>query len=315
MLPAAELIYDAAWALNIGRRDQQEDAIAADFPLGQGHGFAVLADGMGGHAAGDVASKIVVTEIFAELKMLADDPVALERNIRQTLRDAVTSANYCVEQFVSQNPAASGMGATLVAPVIFEDRLYWVSVGDSPLFLFRDGKLSQINENHSMAAQIDLACSQGLIDKEEADAHPDRQCLTSALAGHEIPQIDCSGTPVTLRPGDIVLAASDGLQFLTDDQIEQVLADLNDRPSAEISAAFFAQLKQLGHPDQDNVSLCVIKIAGSEYLGERTAKPLQNATPVRQENDAQKVKSLTVLVRKNDPNTDKIYCISQKERA
>ena len=315
MLPAADLIYDASWALNIGRREQQEDAIAADFPLGLGHGFAVLADGMGGHAAGDVASKIVVTEIFAELKMQANDPAALEQNIQQTLRDAAQGANFCVEHFASQNPDAVGMGATLVAPVIFEDRLYWISVGDSPLFLFRNGRLSQINENHSMAARIDLACSQGLIDAEEAASHPDRQCLTSALAGHEIPQIDCSGMPFKLHDGDIIVAASDGLQFLTDDQIEQVLLDLNDRPSAEISAAFIAQLKELGDPDQDNVSLCVIKIVSSEELAQKPAQPVQNATPVRLENNERKVKSLTVLVRKNEADSDRIYCVSHKERA
>ncbi|SLN53715.1 PP2C-family Ser/Thr phosphatase [Roseovarius litorisediminis] len=315
MPPTVDLVYDAAWALSPGRREQQEDSVVADFPVGSGLGFAVLADGMGGHAAGDVASKIVVTEVFSELKMLSNDPEMLEENIQVALRQAVLGANFCVEQFAKQNPEASGMGATLVAPVLFDDRLYWISVGDSPLFLFRDGHLSQINENHSWAAKIDLMCSQGLIDRDEAARHPDRQCLTSALAGHEIPHMDCSETPLFLKCGDIVIAASDGLQFLADAQIEQILKDHSDRPSAEISAVLLRNLKDLDHPEQDNVSMCIIKMNQLGDTASIAAKPSSEPVAERRQEDEQRVKSLTVLVRKSKPSECTTYCVSQKERA
>ena len=315
MPPTANLAYDAAWALNQGRREQQEDAIAADFPVGSTHGFGALPDGMGGHAAGDVASKIVVTESFSELKMFADDLVNLEENIQAALHEAALGANYCVEQFAKQTPEANGMGTTLVAPILFDDRLYWISVGDSPLFLFRDGHLTQINENHSMAAQIDLMCSQGLINRDEAETHPDRQCLTSALAGYDIPIIDCSGTPLALQYGDIIVAASDGLQFLSDERIEQVLNDQRDRTSAEISAVLLRELKELDHPEQDNVSLCVIKISHSGEVVSIAAEPVPEPVSERRAEDEQRVKSLSILVRKGKPCSSMVYCVSQKDRA
>ena len=96
MLEEHQYIYDAAPAISVGRRDQQEDAVAIDFAEGAELGFIVLADGMGGHLAGDVASRIVVTEMFSELKMLADDPNDMEQNIGKILNRAVAEANRCV---------------------------------------------------------------------------------------------------------------------------------------------------------------------------------------------------------------------------
>jgi len=140
--------YDVATAISQGKRDHQEDAVVADFSVGVPYGFAVLADGMGGHAAGDVASKIVVTEVFSELKFQSADRLELEQNFRTTLLDVLQSANQCIGAHVNSNPGHKGMGATVVAPVVFEDRLYWISVGDSPLFLVRGDRLRQLNADH-----------------------------------------------------------------------------------------------------------------------------------------------------------------------
>ena len=183
MLSSDKIHYDVASAISLGQREFQEDAIIADFPLGTELGFAVLADGMGGHAAGDIASKIVVTEVFSELKLRSGDPKHMERHISKVLLDAAQTANDCVGAHSSCYPGTRGMGATLVAPVLMGDRLYWVSVGDSPLFLFRDGKLMQLNEDHSMAPQIDYLVRSGVMDPAVAMHHPDRNCLTSVLIG------------------------------------------------------------------------------------------------------------------------------------
>lgn len=261
MRPTAEFHYDAASAISQGRRDQQEDAVAADFPAGAGIGFAVLADGMGGHAAGDVASGIVVTEVFSELKLRAADPGGFERDIGGLLREAASSANDCVAHHVASYPGAYGMGATLVAPVLVGDRLYWISVGDSPLFLFRDGRLRRLNEDHSLTPQIDYLAASGLMPAEEALNHPDRNCLTSVLIGQPIPMIDCPDRPVRLAEGDLVLAASDGLLFLPDERIEAILAAHAGEPSAMIGARLLRALEDLDDPDQDNVSLCVIQVS------------------------------------------------------
>lgn len=265
-MPGSDQVhFDATTAMILGSRDRQEDAVASDFPVGANHGFAVLSDGMGGHSAGDVASQIVVTEMFSELKMLLSAPEATEAAIQAKLSTALQDANKCIEHMASTSPDIAIMGATALVPVIFGLRLYWISVGDSPLYVFRAGTLMQLNDDHSMAPQIDEMQSKGLINSEAARTHPDRSCLTSVLIGNEIPKIDCSGRPFLLEAGDIVIAASDGLQYLSDDRIAEILSIYQARPSAEIIAALLRELEMLGDPDQDNVALCLVKVM--EALG------------------------------------------------
>lgn len=296
MHPPAEFAYDAASALSQGRRETQEDAIAADFPVGAGVGFAVLADGMGGHAAGDVASGIVVTEVFSELKLQASNPDVLERNIAQVLHDAAFGANDCVGHHVASHPRAHGMGATLVAPVLLGNRLYWISVGDSPLYLFRKGQLSRLNADHSLTPQIDFLASRGLMATEDALNHPDRNCLTSVLFGHKIPLIDCPVDPVSLQDGDIVLAASDGLLFLEEVEIEEIVQTYSDRSSSEISNRLLGALADLDDPDQDNTSICVIKV---EDRASRIAKAPLDKTPPMPVPMPRSRDSVTILVTGN----------------
>ncbi|MEM6825320.1 MAG: protein phosphatase 2C domain-containing protein [Pseudomonadota bacterium] len=252
--------FEAASALIQGGRDHQEDAVVTDFPLGSDLGLVVLSDGMGGHAAGDIASKIVMTEVYSELKFQSTDPAAFAAHLPDILRNAALSANDCVRAHIEENPSAYGMGATLVAATLLGDQLNWISVGDSPLYVFRSGELKQVNEDHSMAPQIDLMVTSGMMSADAAVNHPDRNALTSVLAGDEIPKIDCPRAGMTLLHGDIVLAASDGLQFLEDDEIRGVLECDCDKSSATIARHFLAKLDELGDPDQDNTSLAVIKI-------------------------------------------------------
>ncbi|WP_336512046.1 PP2C family protein-serine/threonine phosphatase [Pseudaestuariivita rosea] len=253
-------MYDVTTAISRGQRDYQEDSVVADFNLGNPFGFAVLADGMGGHAAGDVASKIVVTEVFSELKFQFGEPEALEKDIATVLQDVARSANDCINAHVEKNPGHEGMGATLVAPVLFDRRLYWISIGDSPLYLFRKGVLTQLNEDHSMAPQIDVMVKTGQIDEETARNHPDRNCLTSVLMGDRIPKIDCRVDPTKLQAGDILVVASDGVQFLTDRQIQTTINRNKRKSSSQIAEALLGAVHKLKDPDQDNISLTVVKI-------------------------------------------------------
>ena len=256
----AELTYDVAAAVSIGSRDCQEDAIVADFPQGSGYGFVVLADGMGGHAAGDIASRIVVTEVFSELKLQSNDLTRFAREINPILHQAAQVANACVLAHATSHPGTRGMGATLLAPVLLGNRLHWISVGDSPLYLFRDGRLRQLNEDHSLGAQIDQMVRAGAMTEDRGRNHPDRNCLTSVLIGLEIPRIDCPRRPVILAPGDIVIASSDGLQFLRETDIAAILDARRDESSAAIAAALMQAIEELDDPDQDNVALAVIRI-------------------------------------------------------
>ncbi|MEM1064292.1 MAG: protein phosphatase 2C domain-containing protein [Pseudomonadota bacterium] len=262
-------------------RDHQEDAVVSDFPLGSDFGVAVLADGMGGHAAGDVASKIVMTEVYSELKFQSAAPEVLAANMVSVLHGAAESANACLRAHVQENPEAAGMGATLVAVVLNGSRMHWISVGDSPLYLFRNGQLRQLNEDHSMAPQIDFMVNSGLMDSEIGRDHPDRNCLTSVLAGDEIVRIDCPLDPFVLQNGDIVLVSSDGLQFLEHDEIAQTLGTLKDKPATDIASRLLAALEELADPDQDNVSMAVIKVALDETTSGRVAtRPLGRRSAV-----------------------------------
>lgn len=251
--------YDVATALSRGQRDYQEDAVIADFSVGLSFGFAVLGDGMGGHAAGDIASKIVVTEVFSELKFQAGAPEVLEGSIADTLLSAAETANASIAAQIAEDPALRGMGSTLLAPVIFADRLYWISIGDSPLFLYRKGELRQINEDHSMAPQIDLMVKTGQLAPELARDHPDRNALRSVVMGMRIPMIDCKPKPTKLLPGDVVIAASDGLQFLSGQEIAACLAKVGKKRSDEIARVLLSALVELDDPDQDNIAFVVIK--------------------------------------------------------
>lgn len=300
MTQLSEFYYDVASGLSQGRRERQEDAIAIDFPVGMDHGFAVLSDGMGGHNAGDLASGIVVTEIFSALKLQTLSPQELEGKIKQTLCDAVGDANLCLEHVTAQQDARV-MGATLLAPVLFHDRLYWISVGDSPLFLFRDDTLTRLNEIHSMQAEIDALLHKGQISALDAANHPDRECLTSVLMGCDIPRIDCAQTPLQLRDNDILVAASDGLEFLDVNQIATVIGKNQNKQSAEISAALLDEVHRMDDPDQDNVCLCVIKRSRINMV-----KP--------QEHPKTKQSSMTLVSAKVE-NGASIYRISRKVTA
>lgn len=252
--------YDVASGISQGARDYQEDAITSDFPVGAEAGFVVLADGMGGHAAGDVASKIILTEVFSELKFHFADVVSFEARAPEILRNVADLANETLRQHTRSHPETEGMGATLVVPALVENRLWWISIGDSPLFLFRNGRLTQLNEDHSMAPQIDFMVKSGLMDPQVAANHPDRNCLISVLMGTRIPKIDCPTKPFELKQGDIVVCASDGLQFLTNAQIEKVLNKARKTRSTEIAERLLEEITRLDDPDQDNISFTVIKV-------------------------------------------------------
>jgi serine/threonine protein phosphatase PrpC len=260
MWRSPETRFDVASAICQGGRDYQEDAIVTDFPFGADSGIVVLADGMGGHAAGDVASKIVVTEVFSELKFQSAHFAEFENEIPHYLTTAAVNANAMVRDHVSQHPETRGMGATLVSVVLVENRLFWMSIGDSPLYLFRNGTLQQLNEDHSMAPQIDFMVRQGMLDPEAGRNHPDRNCLTSVILGDRVAKSDCPATPMTLQTGDILVVASDGLQYLDDAQIARILHKHRRKTASDIAGYLLEAINTLAHPDQDNCTFSVIKL-------------------------------------------------------
>ena len=183
-----------------GARPYQEDSWALK-TLADGSLLAVVADGMGGHAGGAVASKLAV-EAFVH---------ALEQG--GGLADGLQDANAAVGRAAAGKAALAGMGATLVAAQVRGDEVRWISVGDSPFFLVSAGKLERLNADHSMAPQIDAMVKRGVLTAEEAEHHPGRHTLREAVMGDPLSLIDKGSRKLDLDAR--LLLCSDGVQSLS----------------------------------------------------------------------------------------------------
>lgn len=258
MAPCSEVRLEAATALGLGRRERQEDAVLCDVPRGGAAGIVVLADGLGGHTGGEVASRLAVSTALRELAGHRDAEGALAGDIPALLRVAAEAANHAVLAQAEQAPEVAGMGTTLLVAVVQAGALWWISVGDSPLFVLREGRLRQLNETHALATHLDLLVEVGEMAPEEAAAHPARSCLTSALGADPIERIDCPDGPFALRPGDVVMAASDGLLTLAPEEIGAIAGGAGMR-SADLAGGLLDAVMRAGVREQDNVSLAVLR--------------------------------------------------------
>ena len=270
--------YDVSTAQSQGARERQEDAVAVSCPQGAEFGFAVVSDGMGGHAAGDLASRIIVSEIFAELTLRGRKTLTAPDELSELLKDSVETANSSLQAQIEAYPDQEGMGGTVVATSIVDGGLQWVSVGDSLLYLLRDGMLKRLNDDHSMGPQIDLMAKNGMMDEETARTHPQRNCLTSALTGKDIPELDCPERRMELEDGDIIVLASDGLQSVSEEDIASIVDEAAHRESRDIAAALIDAVAAAGEPDQDNTSVVVLRVYQPEPAVEEVPEPV--AEPV-----------------------------------
>ena len=208
----------------------------------------VIADGMGGQVSGDTASRTVV-KTFIETY---SDTTGL---ITDRLRACLKAANNALASAIDAHPELDGMGTTAVAAVISQRGLEWISVGDSPLWLFRDGQLRRLNADHSMAAVFADLVAVGRMTEEEAATDPKRHALRSAVMGDDIHLIDVSSQPVALERGDRVVLASDGLLTLADDEIARILQTMQDAPLSEVAEALIQAVEDVAHPNQDNTTV------------------------------------------------------------
>jgi protein phosphatase len=220
---------------DVGRvREGNEDAYVVREPL-----FAV-ADGMGGHQGGEVASNL-----------------ALERLERATdgdsdLADVVREANRAVFEQAAQDPGLAGMGTTLTAVRVQDERLHLAHVGDSRMYLLRDGRLERITRDHTIVEQL---VDQGRMSAEDAKIHPQRSILTRALGVDEDIQVD--EADVDVRPGDRVLLCSDGLTGMVDE--DRILSILTDTPDPQAAcAALIEAANEAG--GQDNITAVVLDV-------------------------------------------------------
>jgi PPM family protein phosphatase len=260
--------FDIAIRASQGARRSQEDcAITWPFDSSRTDGAAilelptavagamaaVLCDGMGGHAGGALASRLAC-EHFLPALVTGDAPLG------ERLMLALDAANSAIARHTDEHPQHSGMGSTLVGVYADADGLHWISVGDSLLYLVRQGELLTLNADHSLAPDIDKLAETGKISWEAARNDPRRHYLRSALTGEEIDLIDLSETSAPLAAGDVVIIASDGIHTLEPDMIARLVASDDVADPSKISNRLIAAVDDAGAPHQDNTTVIAIVV-------------------------------------------------------
>lgn len=227
----------------IGARDVQQDAMAqmrvsADCQL------FVLADGMGGHRAGEVASQTTVNTFLAYFA----HPIEHE-SPSDALHTALLRANAALQSLIFQHPEWQGMGTTLLAVLLRDNGHFdYISVGDSPLYRLHSGSLKRINANHAFAAQLQQMVAAGTISAADAAQHPQRHAITSAIMGSTIAHIDQNSG--SLNAGEWLILASDGIQTLSEEEMQT----LPPQPDIWLNA-----LADKNLPHQDNASVMMLQ--------------------------------------------------------
>lgn len=258
--------FDHASRATRGARNYQEDtalvwpgadAAVPEQPPAPQNGsasplVAVLADGMGGHAGGALASRMACESFIKSY-------AATELPEKERLVEALRAANDAIAATVSTNPMLTGMGSTLVGVVFSKEGVEWVSVGDSPLLLYRRGEIAMLNEDHSLAPELDRMAAAGKITADEARRDPRRHMLRSAVTGDDIDMVDVSRMPLRVEPGDYIILASDGLQTLETSEIERVVAAYAaDGPQA-VANALIRAVEAVRDPHQDNATVVAVR--------------------------------------------------------
>ena len=208
--------------------------------------LAVIADGMGGAEGGQFASRIAVDTVQEHYS-------AGEGNPQQLLNEAFQLANSRVREKARETPSLQGMGTTLTAIAVADLQLHFAHVGDSRIYLERDGKLRLLSRDHSLVSRL---VESGVIRAEDADSHPQRHVLTAAIGVAGAPEPDVPPQPVLLKSNDVVLICTDGLWGqMAESEISEILSSLtpDDAGKSLISLA-----KERGGPD--NISLQILRI-------------------------------------------------------
>ncbi len=231
-------------------RSGNEDAFFAHAT--RERGLFIVADGMGGHAAGEVASEMTVQIVSRELSKLGDlDDAAVER-----LSSSIQMANRAVYDRTIQESDKQGMGTTASVLLVADGRFLIGQVGDSRIYLLRDGALRQITKDHSyVQEQVDA----GLLTPEQARYHPYSNVITRCVgAGENVEPDTYTGD---LRAGDVFLVASDGLTGMVDDRrLQQLL--LSRASAGRVVDALIAEANYRG--GLDNITAIVIQVTATE---------------------------------------------------
>lgn len=193
---------------DIGRKREvnQDYVYVTDQPIGPFKNLLVVADGMGGHKAGDFASKYTVNVLKEEIENTS------LKEPEEILRNAVSIANRKLIAEAATDIKLEGMGTTLVAATVVGNTLYFANVGDSRLYLIND-KIRQLSKDHSLVEEM---VRLGGIKAEEAKNHPDKNIITRAIGVKE--EVEADIYEYRLKKGDVILMCTDGLSNMVEDE-------------------------------------------------------------------------------------------------
>lgn len=238
-------------------RNSNEDSYSASSK----NRLFLVADGMGGHAAGEIASHIAASTLEEILGSRAVDNAEFE----EILRAAVQEANSRIYETQKQKPELAGMGSTLTALTFRNDRYFIAQVGDSRAYLLREGVLEQLTRDHSLVWHL---FESGILKKNELSSHPQKNLITRSIGPH--PQIEVDVERGEMREGDVYLLCSDGLtDVLSDEDIRQILSDEKKTPQ-ELCDIFVRKVNEGGGPD--NVTAVVVRLAPGDPVDDDTDK-------------------------------------------
>ena len=251
-------------------RTNNEDSIAS-IPE---KGLVVLADGMGGYNAGEVASGMATTVLTTELRQLLEDhaphavdPQSGQKAAVKMLQQQIAKANTTIYQASQSQPQYAGMGTTLVVALFYDNKVMVAHIGDSRLYRMRGNEFSQVSKDHSLLQeQIDA----GMLTKEQAKLSSNKNLVTRAMGID--PAVEAEIHEYETRPGDVYLLCSDGLSdMVSDEDIGMTLQAL--RANLNLAAQ---QLVQMANDNggRDNVSVILIKILREYPAGEGLASKI-----------------------------------------
>ena len=235
--------------IGIKRSMNQDFVYASEQPVGNLPNLFIVADGMGGHNAGDYASRLAVETMIDHIENSRETkPVRL-------LAEALSEANRTVYARSLTDRSLEGMGTTLVACSAVEDCLYIANIGDSRLYLIDSG-IDQITRDHSLVEEMIRARQ---ITREEARVHPDKNVITRAIGMKD--EIKADLFDVGLKAGDICLLCSDGLSNMVTD--EEIFELIQEAPSLEEAAGRLVE-KANRNGGSDNISVVLVQPFGNE---------------------------------------------------
>ena len=252
------MLLETYSATDIGRKRQlnQDYVFSSAKPLGNMPNLFIVADGMGGHNAGDYASKCTTETVVSEIQN------SFEKNPTIIIKKAIKTANAKIRKEASEHENLFGMGTTLVTATIIGKYLQVSNIGDSRLYLLNRDGLRQITEDHSLVEEM---IRLGGLSREDARLHPDKNIITRAIGAKD--EVEADFFTEELETGDIVLMCSDGLtNMLEDKEIEAILLNPEKEELIQKGDALIKAANENG--GKDNIAVVLVRLVEDDEVKE-----------------------------------------------